>query len=140
MSLFAMADLHFGRGINKTMDLFGGVWINHMDKVISNWTDTVRDDDTVLVPGDICWAKRLDEAKTDMDIINSLPGKKVLLEGNHDYWWSSVNKVSKAYPDMFFLKNNFYPYGGIAVCGSRGWLCPDDLKFKSEDMKIYERE
>lgn len=107
MALFAIADLHFGRGINKTMDLFGEPWIGHMDKIIKNWSETVTDEDTVLVPGDICWAKKLSEAETDMNILRNLPGKKVLLEGNHDYWWDSQNKVTAAYPDMVFIKNDF---------------------------------
>ncbi len=140
MALFAIADLHFGRGINKTMDLFGGPWINHMDKIIKNWSETVNDKDTVLVPGDICWAKKLSEAKIDLDIINGLPGKKVLLEGNHDYWWDSQNKVTAAYPEMAFIKNSFYDYNGTAICGTRGWLCPNDIKFDDSDMKIYNRE
>ena len=140
MALFAIADLHLGKGINKTMDLFGEPWINHMDKLIYNWKNTVGENDTVLVPGDICWAKKLAEAKTDLTILNELPGKKVLLEGNHDYWWSSQNKVVYAYPDMFFLKNNFFVYKDIAVCGTRGWICPNDTKFDESDKKIYERE
>ena len=140
MSLFAIADIHFGKGVNKSMDIFGEPWVGHMDKIIKNWRDTVTDGDTVLIPGDICWAKKLPEAKTDMEILQSLPGKKVLLEGNHDYWWDSQNKVTAAYPDMFFLKNNFYVYNETAVCGTRGWLCPNDTKFTQDDLKVYNRE
>ena len=140
MSLFAIADIHFGKGVNKSMDIFGGPWVGHMDKIIKNWRNTVTDGDTVLIPGDICWAKKLPEAKTDMEILQSLPGKKVLLEGNHDYWWDSQNKVTAAYPDMFFLKNNFYVYNETAVCGTRGWLCPNDTKFTQDDLKVYNRE
>ena len=103
MALFALADLHFGRGINKTMDIFGEPWINHMDKTIKNWNNIIDNSDTVLIPGDICWAKKLSDAKPDLDLINELPGKKVLLMGNHDYWWDSQNKVTTAYPFMFFL-------------------------------------
>ena len=140
MALFAIADLHFGRGINKTMDLFGEPWIGHMDKIIKNWSETVTDEDTVLVPGDICWAKKLSEAETDMNILRNLPGKKVLLEGNHDYWWDSQNKVTAAYPDMVFIKNDFYDYKGTAICRTRGCLCPNAMKFDESDMKIYKRE
>ena len=92
------------------------------------------------MPGDICWAKKLSEAETDMNILRNLPGKKVLLEGNHDYWWDSQNKVTAAYPDMAFIKNDFYDYNGTAICGTRGWLCPNDMKFDESDMKIYKRE
>lgn len=140
MALFALADLHFGRGINKTMDIFGEPWINHMDKTINNWENIIDDNDTVLIPGDICWAKKLSDAKTDLDLINSLPGKKVLLMGNHDYWWDSQNKVTAAYPSMFFLKNNFYQYNDTAICGSRGWICPNEIKFDESDKKVYKRE
>ncbi|GFI61713.1 3',5'-cyclic adenosine monophosphate phosphodiesterase CpdA [Clostridiales bacterium] len=140
MALYAIADLHFGKGINKTMDLFGEPWINHMDKLIENWQDTITDRDTVLVPGDICWGKNLNEAKADLDLLSSLKGKKVLLEGNHDFWWQSQNKVTSAYPEMFFLKNNFYLYGNTAICGTRGWTCPNDSKFKEDDERIYLRE
>ena len=140
MALFALADLHFGRGINKTMDIFGEPWINHMDKTINNWENIIDDNDTVLIPGDICWAKKLSDAKTDLDLINSLPGKKVLLMGNHDYWWDSQNKITAAYPSMFFLKNNFYPYNDTAICGSRGWICPNEIKFGESDKKVYKRE
>ena len=139
MSLFAIADLHFGKGVNKTMDIFGEPWTGHMEKLIANWTNTVSDKDTVLIPGDICWANSLNEAKTDLDILLSLPGKKVLMEGNHDYWWDSLNKVTAAYPNMFFMQNNHYMYKDTAVCGTRGWLCPNDTKFDETDRKIYNR-
>ncbi len=140
MALYAIADLHLGKGMNKTMDLFGEPWINHMEKLINNWKNVVSENDTVLVPGDICWAKKLPEAAIDMEILNGLLGKKVLLEGNHDYWWDSQNKVTAAYPDMFFLKNNYYLYNGIAICGTRGWLCPNDTCFDEADQKVYNRE
>lgn len=140
MSLYAIADLHFGKGINKTMNLFGEPWIDHMDKLTANWNRVIGFDDTVLVPGDICWAKTLKEAEVDMKILNELPGKKILLEGNHDYWWDSQSKVTAAYPDMMFLKNNFYLYEDIAICGTRGWLCPNDTKFDDSDKKVYNRE
>lgn len=140
MALFALADLHFGRGINKTMDIFGEPWINHMCKTIKNWVNIIDNSDTVLIPGDICWAKKLSDAKPDLDLINELPGKKVLLMGNHDYWWDSQNKVTTAYPSMFFLKNNFYIYNDTAVCGTRGWICPNEIKFDESDKKVYKRE
>ena len=140
MALFALADLHFGRGINKTMDIFGEPWINHMDKTIKNWNNIIDNSDTVLIPGDICWAKKLSDAKPDLDLINELPGKKVLLMGNHDYWWDSQNKVTTAYPFMFFLKNNFHIYNDTAVCGTRGWICPNEIKFDESDKKVYKRE
>ena len=140
MALYAIADLHFGKGSNKYMDVFGEPWINYMEKTINNWEKTINSDDTVLIPGDICWGKNLDEAKVDLDIINSLPGKKIMLQGNHDYWWDSLNKVSSAYPNISFLQNNFCLYENFAICGTRGWLCPWDSNFSKADKKVYKRE
>ena len=84
----------------------------------------------------------LNEAKADLDIIESLPGKKIFIKGNHDYWWSSLSKINAAYQseDMNFIQNGYFTYGDYAICGSRGWLCPNEVKFDSNDMKIYKRE
>lgn len=143
--LFAIGDLHLGTGINKNMDIFGKLWENHTERLIKNWNSTVSDEDTVLIPGDISWASNLEEAAADFEIIKGLKGKKLMLMGNHDYWWQSLNKVSKAYPEISFLQNNFFIYhdelaGDFAICGTRGWLCPNENKFSDNDMKIYSRE
>lgn len=140
MSLYALADLHLGRAAGKPMDKFGENWRNHDLKIEKNWKAALSSQDTIILPGDISWAMRLKEAKFDLDFLQSLPGKKVLLRGNHDFWWSSVSQLEKAYPSFFFLQNNFYPYGNIAICGSRGWLCPGAARFQESDQKIYERE
>lgn len=140
MALYAISDLHFGTGINKTMDIFGNKWVNHVEKTIKNWKDTVSENDTVIIPGDISWGNSLNEAKSDLDLIESFPGKKIMMIGNHDYWWQSLNKVSTAYPDISFLQNNYYLYKDIAICGTRGWICPNSVKFTKEDEKIYRRE
>lgn len=89
MALFAIGDLHFGFAQQKPMDKFGENWKNHAQKIIENWKQVVTEADTVLLPGDISWAMRLPDAAVDLDIINRLPGKKILLSGNHDYWWKS---------------------------------------------------
>ena len=133
MALFAIADLHFGTGINKTMDIFGEKWLGHTKKVAENWKDTVCAEDTVIIAGDISWGNNLTEAKSDLDLIDSLPGRKIMLMGNHDYWWQSLNKVSCAYPRISFLQNNFFLYHDMAICGTRGWVCPNDVKFTKED-------
>lgn len=140
MSLFAISDLHLSFAKEKPMDIFGQIWKGHTNKLSCNWKALIKEKDTVLLPGDFSWANNLEEVASDMDFLESLPGKKVFLTGNHDYWWSSLSKVRNAYPQHFFLKNNFYDYQGIAVCGSRGWICPNDSFFTMQDEKIFKRE
>lgn len=140
MSIYAIGDLHFSTSVNKPMDIFGGHWDTHQNKIIENWKNKVKDDDTVLILGDTSWAINLSEAKWDLDIINDLPGKKIFIRGNHDYWWSSVSKVRNMYDEIIFLQNNHYKYGNMGICGSRGWLCPNEVKFDKDDDKIYKRE
>lgn len=140
MALFAIADLHFSFSTNKPMDIFGDHWKNHSQKIIKNWKSIVKEEDTVLLPGDLSWGMRLEEAAADLDVIYRLPGRKILLGGNHDYWWKSSSKLEARYPGMRFLKNDFDRYEDWAVCGTRGWLCPNDVWFTEQDKKIYERE
>ncbi len=140
MGLFAIADLHFAFSVNKPMDIFGENWRNHSQKIIENWEKEITEMDTVLLPGDLSWGMRLEDAAVDLDVIYHLPGRKILLEGNHDYWWKSSSKLEQRYPGMRFLKNNFDCYEDWAVCGARGWLCPNDIRFTEQDKKIYERE
>ncbi len=143
MRIFAIGDLHFGFAVHKPMDIFGKNWENHAEKTIENWKACIQPGDVVLVPGDISWAMRMEQAAADLDIINQLPGHKILLPGNHEYWWKSVSKLSAQYPDMDFLKNNsirLCTNADIFVCGTRGWTCPNHLEFSAEDCKIYERE
>lgn len=140
MDIYALADLHLGEELDKAMDKFGDEWKNHSRKIKESWENTVKADDTVLVPGDISWAMNLDEAKPHMDFLLSLPGKKILLRGNHDYWWSSVSRLNGLYSKqgMFFLQNDcFMLDDGTAVCGSRLWK--NEFQSK-EDEKIYKRE
>ena len=142
MGLYAIGDLDFSTENPKPMNIFGDNWDNHEKKIVDNWSETVKDDDTVLVLGDTSWAMNLNEAKSDLDIIESLPGKKIFIKGNHDYWWSSLSKINAVYEsdDMNFIQNGYFTYGDYAICGSRGWLCPNEVKFDSNDMKIYRRE
>ncbi|MEG2354340.1 MAG: metallophosphoesterase, partial [Clostridium sp.] len=140
MSLYAIGDLHFSTAVNKPMDVFGKHWEGHENKIISDWMKNVKDDDTVLVLGDTSWGINLEEAKEDLDIINNLPGKKIFVKGNHDYWWTTVTNLNKLYEDMSFLQTNFYEYNDYAICGGRGWMCPNDVKFDGNDEKIYVRE
>ena len=140
MALYAIADLHFSFSTNKPMDIFGENWKNHSQKIIENWKNIVTDEDTILLPGDLSWGMRIEEAAADLDVIYNLPGRKILLGGNHDYWWKSSSKLEARYPGMRFLKNDFDTYEDWAVCGTRGWLCPNDIRFTEQDKKIYERE
>ncbi|SHJ77025.1 metallophosphoesterase [Paramaledivibacter caminithermalis] len=140
MALYGIADLHLSFQNHKPMDIFGDIWIKHEDKIKENWINKVTDKDTVLIPGDISWAMRLDEAMTDLEWIDGLPGRKILLKGNHDYWWSSPSKMSNLFDNLFFLQNNYYIYNDYALCGTRGWTCPNEIKFSEHDKKVYNRE
>lgn len=140
MSLYAIGDLHFSTAVNKPMNIFGDNWDNHEEKIINSWKSKVNEEDTVLIVGDTSWAINMNEAEEDLNIIHNLPGKKIYVKGNHDYWWTTVAKLNKLYDDMSFLQNNFYQYEEYAICGTRGWICPNDVKFTEEDEKIYKRE
>ncbi len=143
MSIFAIGDLHlsFDERIEKPMDVFGHSWHNHYEKLKEHWESNITDNDTVIICGDISWGLKLDEAMADFRWIESLPGNKIITKGNHDLWWSSVSKLNKISEKLLFLQNKaaLLP-GGIAVCGTRGWLCPGFDGFDEHDGKIYERE
>jgi predicted phosphohydrolase len=140
MALYGIADLHLSFEADKPMDIFGDLWKNHEESIKKNWINKIKDEDTVLIPGDISWAMRLKEAMVDLSWINALPGRKILLRGNHDYWWTSLSKMNKIFDNMFFLQNNYYIYNDYALCGTRGWTCPNEIKFNEHDQKIYDRE
>ncbi|MGL4797682.1 MAG: metallophosphoesterase [Paraclostridium sp.] len=140
MSIYAIGDLHFSTAVNKPMDIFGDNWANHEAKIIEDWKMKIKEEDIVLVVGDTSWAINMEQAEQDLNIISELPGKKIYVKGNHDYWWTTVTKLNKLYEDMQFLQNNFYECGEYAICGTRGWICPNDVKFDEDDDKIYKRE
>lgn len=140
MALYAMSDLHLSHYKDKPMDIFDPIWKDHTDKIFNNWNEIVSKNDTVIVNGDLSWGMTLDEVKPDLDFIQKLNGKKIFIQGNHDYFWNSTSKLNSLYDDMFFLKNNFTTYNDIAICGTRGWVCPNDTKYTDHDQKIYERE
>ncbi len=142
MNIYAIADLHLsGEPPAKPMDVFGAHWAGHTDKVKQNWLQTVQPDDVVIIAGDISWALGLAEAADDLAWIAALPGRKLLLRGNHDYWWASPAKLRKAYGDNFaFLQNNAIMIGDTAICGTRGWILPSAENFTEDDRKIYDRE
>lgn len=140
MSLYAIGDLHLGFKVEKPMDIFGDNWTSHENTIKKNWLEKITEEDTVIIPGDISWATKYEDAKADLDWINELPGKKIILKGNHDYWWQSMAKMRNEYEKISFLHNNFYTYDNYAICGTRGWLCPNEYEFSEHDEKIYKRE
>jgi predicted phosphohydrolase len=141
MQIYAIADLHLSLTSEKPMDVFGEAWRGHAEKLERNWRERVTQDDLVLIPGDISWAMQLSGALPDLSFIGSLPGKKILLKGNHDYWWSAIGRVRSSLPDgMRAIQNDSIVEGDIGFCGTRGWLCPGSNNFDAEDQKIYSRE
>lgn len=142
MKIFAIGDLHLSMDprIEKPMDIFGSRWQNHAEKVADFWNGLVTDEDVVILPGDISWGLRQEEAMADLTWIHGLPGRKVIIKGNHDLWWTSVSKLNKLFDDITFLQNKCYMAGDAAICGSRGWVCPGSDGFSAHDEKIYKRE
>lgn len=142
MRVFAISDLHLSGAVQKPMDIFGKRWNDHWSRIRKNWAACgIEQDDVVLIAGDISWAMTLDQAMVDLNEIGELPGIKLILRGNHDYWWNSLSKLRKALPaGMYALQNDAMTIGGYTFCGSRGWVCPGSTNFKVEDRKIYERE
>lgn len=140
MALYAISDLHLAFNDDKPMDIFGDRWLNHDDKIKRNWTNIVSEEDMVLIAGDISWAMTAENSKADLEWIDSLPGKKIISKGNHDFWWGSITKLNSMFNNTKFLQNNFYTYKDYAICGSRGWVCPDAERFTEKDRKIFSRE
>jgi len=142
MSLFAISDLHLSLGSEKPMDIFGEHWKDHHLKLKENWEASVDADDTVILGGDLSWAMKLEEARDDFNFVHSLPGKKVIFKGNHDYWWQSYAKVNEALPESIrAVQNNYFLYDDrIAICGTRGWMLPGGDNFSEQDRKVYKRE
>lgn len=141
MSLYAIADLHLSLSSGKPMNIFPG-WDNHVERLEKNWQATVSPDDTVVVPGDISWAINFDEAKADFDFINRLNGHKVIMKGNHDYWWNSMAKMNRfleenGFDTITIVHNNYYPYGEYGICGTRGWIKDTE---EPADAKVLARE
>ncbi len=143
MRIFGLSDLHLSFQVDKPMDVFGPAWKDHPARIRQAWERTVGEEDLVLVPGDISWAMRLDQAVEDFAFLGSLPGKKVIIKGNHDYWWSSLSKVRQfVHPSIVPLQNSSVVFGRTGIAGSRLWIDPDlDLENATEeDRKIWDRE
>lgn len=142
MNIFAIGDLHLSGFMPKPMDVFGEHWNGHWKKIKKSWRSLVSANDLVLLPGDLSWAMRLDEVRIDISEICEMPGTKVLLKGNHDYWWSSLAQVNSIiFNNTFALQNNSLVFGDYVIAGTRGWLCPTNRQFNAEtDEKLYKRE
>ncbi|MBI9012356.1 MAG: metallophosphoesterase [Clostridiales bacterium] len=140
MAIYAIGDLHLSLSVDKPMDVFGDNWTDYMEKIKTAWLELVKPEDYVLLPGDVCWAISLEEAKIDLAWIDALPGKKIISRGNHDYWWETLKKMNPLYESITFIHNTYTTIDGWAICGSRGWLSPNDSSFTEQDEKIYNRE
>lgn len=142
MNVFSISDLHLSGMCDKPMNVFGEGWENHFAKIRSDWLNKVTDDDIVLICGDISWGATLAEGLYDLSSLSDLPGKKVFIRGNHDYWWNGITKLRKAAPDknFFFLQNDCIKFENIIICGSRGWTCPGSVDYTQQDEKLYLRE
>lgn len=143
MALYAIGDLHLCLGAFKPMDVFGGAWTGYMDKLKSGMSVIGPDDTTVLL-GDLSWALSLDEATDDFSWINHIPGRKIILKGNHDFWWSTAAKFysfceKNSFSDQWILNNNHYEYEGWAICGTRGWFY-EESRSNDQDEKVFKRE
>ncbi len=141
MRIFALADLHLSSSGAKPMDVFGSHWSDHPRRMAEAWDRLVEQSDTVLCPGDLSWATRLDEAGPDLAWIGARPGQKILGKGNHDHWWSSITRVREALPPgCRALQNDAVDLGPVVVAGTRGWDVPGSETFGPDDHKIYLRE
>ncbi len=141
MKVFAISDLHLSTTTDKPMDIFGGNWLNYMEEIRTDWNQKVTDSDLVLIGGDISWAMDLDNAKADIDTLKDLKGTKIMIKGNHDYWWSGIGKVRDILPpDFYALQNDCIKFGKVIICGSRCWTVPGCPDFTEQDNKIYLRE
>ena len=143
MALYAMGDLHLCLGAPKPMDVFGGAWVGYMEK-LKRGLSVITGDDTLILMGDLSWALDLNSAVADFAWINEIPGRKIILKGNHDYWWSTQAKFTKfcvenGFSDLNLLNNNCYFYEDWAICGTRGWFFEEE-RSGVHDEKVFRRE
>ncbi|MCI5840244.1 MAG: metallophosphoesterase, partial [Peptoniphilaceae bacterium] len=135
--IYALADLHLDSTEKKSMTVFGNDWENYQKRIFENWKKIVKDKDIVLIPGDISWAMKVDEAKIDLKKIDDLPGKKIMMKGNHDYRWQSLKKLEDLKLNSIkFLQNNSFIVENYLICGTRGWVNEENNEFDEHDLKI----
>lgn len=144
MRIFAISDLHLSFEVDKPMDIFGGLWLNHTKTLEENWQSVVKEDDLVLVAGDLSWAMRIEDTKQDFEYLERLNGNKIIIRGNHEYWWKSISAVREILPpSVKALQNDAIKVGNYVITGTRGWYVPEsqnDPKFTAENKKIFDRE
>jgi predicted phosphohydrolase len=127
MRIWAIGDLHLSFGVsNKSMDIFGPNWEKHAEKIAKSWKELIHPDDLVLVPGDLSWAMKIEEVVPDLQWVHDLPGTKVMIKGNHDYWWGSLNKIAPVLPpSIHLIQNNVFNWKGVTIGGARLWDTPE---------------
>lgn len=141
MKVYAISDLHLDSTGEKSMDIFGANWVDHQEILFKNIEKTVASEDLILMPGDISWGLKTEEAYVDLLKLDKLPGKKVLGKGNHDYWWGTKSKLNGLnLKTIEFIQTNSIVYHNIGIAGTRGWMSKDGESFGESDEKIYERE
>lgn len=143
MALYTLGDLHLAFGADKPMDVFGGRWTGYTEK-LREGLSVLTEEDTLVIPGDFCWALGLEEAKADFEFLQTFPGRKLLVKGNHDYWWNTASKfrafcAANSFENLHLLHNNCHFYGNLALCGTRGWFFEED-KGGTHDEKVFRRE
>lgn len=144
MKIFAISDFHlsFNENINKPMHVFGAGWDDHANRLRRAWLERVSEDDVVIIPGDISWGLRLEEAMDDIEWIHNLPGTKIISKGNHDLWWARIHYLNTLYDDVIFLQNDSYYVEELntVICATRGWPYPGSSEYSEHDEKMYRRE
>ena len=143
MARYASGDLHLCLGAPKPMDVFGGTWVGYMDK-LKEGMSIIKPEDTTVIMGDLSWALSLPEATADFEWLNQIPGRKIILKGNHDYWWCTAKKFQefcqeRGYENFHVLHNNHFVYDGMAICGTRGWFFEEE-RSGQHDEKVFKRE
>ena len=142
MALYVIGDTHLSLGSSKPMDVFGGAWEGYVEK-LAEGLSVLTDEDTLVIAGDVSWGMSLEESEKDFAWLNSWPGKKIILKGNHDYWWNTASKMNrffqeKGFDTLHILHNNCHYYGDIALCGTRGWFYEEEQE--GQNAKVFNRE
>ena len=145
MALYALSDTHLSLAVHKPMDIFGNRWKDHDQRLKYFWEQKITEEDTIVLPGDLSWGMTMGEALPDLKYLASLPGKKIIGKGNHDYWWGTASKIEQAFAEhgidnMHLLYNNAYECGNYALCGSRGWFTENANPSGADHKKIVLRE
>ena len=141
MKIYAISDLHLSLCGDKPMDIFGEKWGGYLEKIEYDWNSKVSETDVVLISGDISWAMQLENALIDLEFLNKLKGTKIIIRGNHDYWWQSISRLREKLPsNVIALQNDAVKIGDYIFCGSRGWTVEGSPEFTEQDVKLYNRE